>query len=303
MNRSPEEIERDVEATRSELDRTVEALKEKITPGQIVDELMGSLRGGSGGEMLSNLQTQVRDNPLPVALIGAGVAWLMFGKGPSAQRTTVSAGYDPALGAGYEFEDGGSGSGRFGVRDKVAGAASSVADKARGGVASVGSAASSAKSSVTDAAHRAVDGARGAGAKVSEKASGAASTLRNQATAAGQSVKRTYANTLEQDPLIIAGLGLLVGAALGAAFPATAAERRHIGPMRDKVVQRGRELAGERLQDAKSVANAALETVREEAERQGISQEGGTGLIDKATQVARAGIDAAKQEAEQRRPH
>lgn len=311
MNRSPEEIERDVEATRSELDRTVEALKEKITPGQIVDELMGSLRGGSGGEMISNLQTQVRDNPLPLALIGAGIAWLMFGKGPSAQRTYAAAGYspaigegyDPTLGGGYEFEDGGSSSGRFGVKDKVSDAASTVADKARGGVASLGSAASSAKSSVTGAASRAADGARGAGAKVSEKASGAASALRNQATSAGQSVKRTYANTLEQDPLIIAGLGLAVGAALGAAFPATAAERRYVGPVRDKVVQRGREMANERLQDAKSVANAAYETVREEADRQGISPEAGTGLIDKAVQVARSGIDAAKQEVEQRRPH
>ena len=32
MTRSPEEIERDVEQTRGEIDRTVEALKEKMTP-------------------------------------------------------------------------------------------------------------------------------------------------------------------------------------------------------------------------------------------------------------------------------
>ncbi|TIL78726.1 MAG: hypothetical protein E5Y89_14505, partial [Mesorhizobium sp.] len=30
------------------------------------------------------LRTQVRDNPLPVTMVGAGLAWLMFGKGPSA---------------------------------------------------------------------------------------------------------------------------------------------------------------------------------------------------------------------------
>lgn len=303
MNRSPEEIEREVEATRSDLDRTVEALKEKITPGQIVDELMHSFKGGSGGQMLTNLSTQARDNPLPLALIGAGVAWLMFGK-PPAQRThsaAVTSDYDPMFDSTGRYEPPRSTGSAIG--EKVSGAASSVADKAKAGVSGIGSAASSAKASVGGAASRLTDGARGAGGKISGAASSAASTVRSQATAAGQKVQQAYSTALEQDPLIIAGLGLLLGTALGAAFPATAAERRHIGPIRDKVVERGRQVAGERLEDAKSVANAAYETVRQEADRQGIGAEGGSSLIDKATQVARAGIDAAKQEAEQRRPH
>jgi Pyruvate/2-oxoacid:ferredoxin oxidoreductase gamma subunit len=68
-------------------------------------------------------------------------------------------------------------------------------------------------------------------------------------------------------------------------------------------LERGRQLASERMEDVKGVASAAYGTVREEADRQGLNAESGQGLIDKAAQVARAGLDAAKQEAGQRRPH
>jgi hypothetical protein len=32
---------------------------------------------------MSNFGTQVRNNPLPLAIVGAGLAWLAFGSGPN----------------------------------------------------------------------------------------------------------------------------------------------------------------------------------------------------------------------------
>ena len=92
-NRSPAEIQQDIEATRADLDRTISAIERKLTPGQIVDEMFGYFnnRPGSGGDLVYWL----RENPVPVILIGIGIAWLLLG--PRKQRP---AGYLPAPAGG-----------------------------------------------------------------------------------------------------------------------------------------------------------------------------------------------------------
>jgi hypothetical protein len=84
MEGSPDtnHIERDLEHTRARLDRTIDALQHKLSPGQIVDEGLSWFREGSGADFGRNLGRHVRDNPMPVALIGVGLAWLMV----SSQR-------------------------------------------------------------------------------------------------------------------------------------------------------------------------------------------------------------------------
>lgn len=91
-NRSTTEIQEDIEATRADLDRTLSAIERKLTPGQVVDEMFGyfGTRPGSGGDVLQWL----RENPVPVILIGVGVAWLLFGPRRQAQP---SVSYLPAV--------------------------------------------------------------------------------------------------------------------------------------------------------------------------------------------------------------
>src|SRR4051812_43449609 len=78
MTRSAEDVEREVEATRGNLDRTVEAIKEKMTPPQIFDEMVHGL-GSSSSRLVNGLGDQVRENPAPWALIGLGLAWMVAG--------------------------------------------------------------------------------------------------------------------------------------------------------------------------------------------------------------------------------
>jgi gas vesicle protein len=74
-------IERDLEHTRARLDSTLDALQQKLSPGQMVDEAMNWFREGNGAEFGRNFGRNVRDNPIPVALIGIGVGWLLIGGG------------------------------------------------------------------------------------------------------------------------------------------------------------------------------------------------------------------------------
>jgi hypothetical protein len=79
-------IERDLEHTRARLDATLDALQRKLSPGQMVDETMHWFKEGGGAEFGRNLGRNLRDNPLPVALIGIGVGWLMLSGGRRQQR-------------------------------------------------------------------------------------------------------------------------------------------------------------------------------------------------------------------------
>ena len=85
MTKTSAEIELEVEATRGNLDRTVEALKGKMSPGQLVDEV-STLMGSGGRQVLSRLGEQARENPMPLAVMGVGLAWLMMGNRHAGSR-------------------------------------------------------------------------------------------------------------------------------------------------------------------------------------------------------------------------
>ncbi len=75
-DKSPAEIEREVEQTRSNVSSTLDELRSKLKPSQMMDEVVGEavdwVKGSGGTEFARNLGATVRDNPLPVLLIGAG---------------------------------------------------------------------------------------------------------------------------------------------------------------------------------------------------------------------------------------
>lgn len=337
MTRSSEEIEREVEATRGELDRTVEALKERMSAGQIIDELMGSMKGSGASEMVSTLGRQAKENPLPLALIGAGVAWLMFGK-PPAQRDwrerrsfvadpyTGEVGfegdataydvdasryhedYDPLTGADLSGEDKGPG-----LKDKAAQAAAKAKAAASNAAHKVSDAAHTGKAKATQAMSGARDKAsqRFSSAKgragdgyhrAGERLSSARERARTQASQYGQRAQRTFMETMENEPLIIAAAGVAIGAAIGAALPASRVENRAVGRFRDKALDQGKAMAQQRMEEAKTIAQSALGAVKEEADRQGLPTQPDS-LADRVQEVARAGLDTAKREMEQRRAH
>lgn len=70
------DLQREIEMQRDKVESTIDEIQAKLSPGQLVDELLAYTKGG-GGEFVSTLQRQVTANPLPVALLGVSLAWLM----------------------------------------------------------------------------------------------------------------------------------------------------------------------------------------------------------------------------------
>jgi hypothetical protein len=81
-----EEIERDLSGTRARLGATIDVLRQKLAPGEMTDRAVAYAKGTGGGAFGRNLAGTVRGRPVPVALLGAGIAWLMLADWRSGRR-------------------------------------------------------------------------------------------------------------------------------------------------------------------------------------------------------------------------
>lgn len=85
MSMDTDRLEADVQESRHRLNDTITELGSKLSPGQMLDEGIGLLQG-QAGKFAGQLGRQVRDNPLPVVLIGAGIAWLVVSSRRNSAR-------------------------------------------------------------------------------------------------------------------------------------------------------------------------------------------------------------------------
>lgn len=224
----------------------------------------------------SRVVDAVRDHPIPFALVGLGVGWLLVRglRGRMTPQETYGSDYRGAQeGLGYGHAEqatrrygaeyaGFTGSGpsepseseyRGGtIRDEVAETARGYTQAAAERTRDLGRRASEA---ATRAGHRAQDWAQTA----REKVSSAGQTARNQAS---QLADRSV-HTFQEHPIMIGSVALLVGAAIGASLPRSRGEARlaSVGGFVDKARQ-----AGERAIDAARESGAqAFERVKDTA--------------------------------------
>src|SRR5436189_1783059 len=179
-----EQLERETQSCREELAESLDELRARMTPGEVVDQLVGYAQDTTGGLFFQHLKQQVANNPLPVAVMAAGFAWLMFGKGVSASKIRQST---------ASVAD----SGRSWLSDSAEGMA------ARGGQAAdrlseVGSHASDATGSMAaDARDRMRAGAAAVSDATADAASRAKETMRD-ATVQAKDTAYGVKNTTER---------------------------------------------------------------------------------------------------------
>ncbi len=276
MTKSSADVEREVEDARGRIDQTVEALKDKMQPKELFDEATRVMSGASN-KVLTTAVEQLKENPIPIALIGLGVAWLAISQTRRTPRGVTGEmangeGYYPTY-EGYDEDEG--------VRAKVRA-------KAQAAKAKLAQTAETAKQRLSDATHVAGEGVTDAKARASQ----ALHAAQGKAGEYGRYAKQRFDNTLETEPLVIGALGLAVGAAIGAALPSTPVERRYFGPARSKAA----DAAKAQLEGVKEVASRAYGQVKDELHRQTGPDGDGASLREKATALAEAGSKAVRDE-------
>ncbi|PWC29431.1 DUF3618 domain-containing protein [Teichococcus aestuarii] len=273
---SAAEIESDVERTRARVNETIEALRGSMAPGQLVEQALDYARNAGGAQFARNLGQAVRDNPLPVLMIGAGIGWLiMSGRDGGAPRSShymppprdLSPPRQPALPAptvtttsasSHGTSSGPSAPG-LGSRlgDAVAGAKESVKDAA----ASIGQTASDMTDRVSSTAGSAGDRARMYQHDARDAASHHYNRLAEGTGHLGRQAGENWNRITTEQPLLIGALGLAVGAALGALLPRTETEDRLMGEASEATARQLRETAETQYEQAKDAVTTQAQGI------------------------------------------
>lgn len=298
---SSAQLERESEQTRSELARALGELRERMTPGQLVDQAVDYAKDTTGGEFFRNLRRQMAANPLPVVLIGAGIGWLALAKrnsgpanGPAAMGFKGAAEDvqarpgTAALGAGERMSEWSSQAGEIAAeagqqasdmagslgestKDAAAAARSQLADAASTTSERAASAYESIKSGASGAATTAGNVAADGYGRVADTAGRAGSAMAQSARGLGQKASGLGADALKYQPLLLAGLGLALGSVLGALFPPTDAEDRLMGGTSDRVKEQARATAEDQIDKVKKAVETGMEQAQTQAEGAGES--------------------------------
>jgi hypothetical protein len=158
-----------------------------------------------------------------------------------------------------------------GLKDKAASLGASAADQASDlkdrAFRTVGSAASS----LQDIASDATSSARRMAGSAADAGLNAAKTARDTASDLTGRAGKSFIETIEQNPLLVAGVGLLIGGLIASALPRSDIENGLIGGASNAVKKRAQAAASRGLDAAKDVAGDVYDKAVRQAEAEGLT--------------------------------
>lgn len=305
---SPAAIRAEIERTRAEMDETLDRISSRVQPRHLLDEVVGMFQAGHDDDDEGAARRSLREagtvaadklksNPVPVTLIGAGLAWLLFqdnGRSSSrGRRLNLEPSYDPYQAKEFYGEEGtrmsgplsgrqtgGTGTGKPGMMDRLGGAASSAGDK----LDEVGD-------RISGRAHSFADRGRGLMDETSDRMHMAGNRMRYETRRAGRNLEEM----MESAPLAFGVGALAAGLIAGLIFPATRTEEEFMGSTAGDAINTARERGEDMLDSGKEVAQSAGRAAMDQARQEGIAP---TQLTEKVERVAESAKDAGKREAD-----
>ena len=297
-HKSSAELEREVEAQRSRVEARIDEIKDRLSPGQLLDEALAYTKDG-GQHFAANLGSTISANPLPAALLGVSLVWLMTGQGQSHQqqgqppyRAYREPDHPYARISGRsvrrtahrmdeqgqwwsEFES--DGGGRYKAKSNQKGdRLGHFADETGKFFAGFIDDAGERIRQFQDESGNMIDDAAGwASHTWSDIQHGVADQAQHLAASArdmGQAMQkqtdqltRQLGSLFEQQPLVAGALAFAAGAALGAALPHTREEDKLVGEAADKVRREAGHVAGDLYQKGKEQAGQVYQDVAAKA--------------------------------------
>lgn len=246
--RSPQQIEFEIERTRERMSSNIDELGERLRPDNLKQQAKDAI-ANKAQDVVANVGDQARqtggrmidfitEHPLPVAAVGLGAIWLFTLR--KGGRSEVSG--DRMARFAYTGPERRQPNGHPGLGRRLVDRAGSVR-------------------------HAVEDAASHAGERVGElkdRAEQRASRLGHTARARARDAKGGLQHMADENPLLIVAGAAVLGLALGMLLPETDPERRLMGETRDELGERVSNVAS-RVKDAAIDAGRQVqETVREE---------------------------------------
>lgn len=323
--KSSSQIVSELETRRHRMRREIEGLNDQFSPEQLWETAKNSLAASNGNEFVRNLGRSVRDNPLPLAVVGAGIAWMIVDRnrdhrsierdyltdraprpanvpGPdrvSSDTATRHVVHDPEVTPGVvtrspgpvdDNDDGPS------MRSRVGDAGTRLKD-------SVTSARNGARDRLTTAREEAVDRLSTARDGARDRIATTSDATRRRLSDAQARSQQTISEASDRigenyraNPLVF-GLGAAAAAAvLGALLPGTRREDQVLGDYADQA----RDLAEDARHKATDIAGKTLDTIQDESQKRGYSadtaEESVTKAVDDARDIARKSLETIEKE-------
>ena len=306
-NRSPEEIEREIEATRERMSRDIDELGERLSPSnlkrQAKDAITGKAQniaqnvGDSARHTGFRMMDFIQENTSLVAAMGLGAVWLI------QQRNKSEISGDRMARFAYTGPE----RRREGFVGKIADRAGQVRDTVR---ESVGSAASAVGERASDLGSHAGEMTGRARERMGELGGGVRQRARDigyRAKDRGRRARGGFEHFVEDNPLAVAAGVTVLGLACGMLVPESEREQRLMGPARDDLMYRAQETA-RRVKDVAVEAGQELkESVREEVsgrapEVKAVVQDAVQSVGEQVKEKAGRVKEEAKQAVKEQRP-
>jgi len=310
--RSTGEIKSDIRRTRGRLDDTLENLNERLSPRSLINDVLSWFEGRGAdrtgvksGDSLRrgyrNVIRQIKDNPMPALLIGAGISWMILGaendESSHLENQPSDGGDDPwrpeSSGAGESKPFSHKQSDQSNIASSVKEKAGQAQEAFSGATAAVTEKMSDIGSGIQAGARSAANGANEVVRQGSRVGSEGTQHLQHGYAYAGY----RFQEVVEEYPLAVAVGFLGVGLLTGVLLPRTRQEDKLLGESSDRLVEQVKETGKETLDKAKAVAERVTQTAVDEAKRQGITPEVAADKFSEIAGKVGAVASQAKQEA------
>jgi len=259
----------DIRITQERLGDTVEEIGERFNPTRLKSELKNDIRDATIGrvenmaqqsaEIVSEAQRtvmqSVRENPIPAAMIGLGLGWMVLNARSSKKKMSSGSLYEEPqrgeFGTSYEEEQ------QYGSFDQQSGAQrSGTLGGARPNAGGV------------------VDSVKQKTSKLAEQTQRTASQMGKRVADQTRTQTRRVERAFQENPLVIGAAALALGLAAGLAIPPTEKEMELVGDTGDHLVDKMRDVAedtkGKVQQVAERVVNEAQSTAKDAAQEVGL---------------------------------
>lgn len=256
------QLEKEIAEQRAHLGETIEALEQRFSPGQILDQVLNYSKE-NGSEFSQNLVGTIKNNPVPTLLTAIGIAWMMFGRKDHNEVSYQSSQFYNAGNFGPDYDEPVNAS--YGVDadydTSLKEAKHNVTDELKSKVGQVKAKAEHAKEQVKDQLKDSLRSARDTGHELQHKVEHAGKELRHQAHKASDNLQQF----LKDQPLALGAAGVAIGAILGGLFPASRIEDQLMGQKRDEVLDKAKQASGEITQRVENVGKKVAADAKQEA--------------------------------------
>jgi hypothetical protein len=262
-DRRTREIRAEIAQTREEMSETIEAIQDRLTPAHLVEQAKETVRdaasrkmqqmkntagdkvqhmantAGSAAERVidSSFAQTVRSNPIPIAMIGVGAAWLLMKRRSDSDRDQYNRGsYRTEPGADWRnprVRAGGTEYGRYGAAETTPYGSDDTVQTGYAGSSSGGS-------------------------------TGSWGSMRPN-----RGPQISLDRVVRDNPLALGAAAVLVGAAIGMSVPSTETENHLMGEARDTMIDRAREMATDAAEKVSDTADQVKDIAARAAQAAG----------------------------------